>query len=121
MHLEYCYRMNYYAVIMILYTTFTPYRIAFNSSSRFMNHALNKCPSLLNSLFGILMRFTENKLAIRDTPDTYRDVSFNNKHARTRASHADLQICSTPLITAPYGSQISLAQNVIRRYREMWS
>ena len=45
----------------------TPVRIVFNSSARYMGHALNdywaKGPHLLNDLLGILIRFRENKIS----------------------------------------------------------
>ena len=45
----------------------TPVRIVFNSSARYMEHALNdywaKGPHLLNDLLGILIRFRENKIS----------------------------------------------------------
>ncbi|XP_022799862.1 uncharacterized protein LOC111337764 [Stylophora pistillata] len=46
----------------------TPLRIVFNSSSVYQGHRLNdywlKGPDLLNNLFGVLMRFRENQVAI---------------------------------------------------------
>ena len=46
----------------------TPVRIVFNSSSSFHGHSLNdywhKGPDLLNSLFGVLIRFREHPVAI---------------------------------------------------------
>ena len=57
----------------------TPVRIVFNSSARYMGHALNdywaKGPHLLNDLLGILIRFRENKIAlIGDIKKMYHTV-----------------------------------------------
>ena len=45
-------------------------RIVFNSSAKFQGHTLNeywaKGPDLLNNLFGVLIRFRENRIAISD-------------------------------------------------------
>ena len=46
----------------------TPVRIVFNTSAKYMGHALNeywaKGPDLLNSLLGVLIRFRENEVAL---------------------------------------------------------
>ena len=46
----------------------TPVRIVFNSSASFQGHRLNdywrKGPDLLNGLFGVILRFRENKVAV---------------------------------------------------------
>ena len=47
----------------------TPIRIVFNSSANFKGHCLNlfywmKGPDLLNSLFGVILRFRKNAVAI---------------------------------------------------------
>ena len=46
----------------------TPVRIVFNSSASFQGHRLNdywmKGPDLLNSLFGVTLRFRENEVAV---------------------------------------------------------
>ena len=46
----------------------TPIRIVFNSSASFQGHRLNdywmKGPDLLNSLFGVTLRFRENEVAV---------------------------------------------------------
>ena len=46
----------------------TPIRIVFNSSASFNGHTLNdywfKGPDLLNNLFGVLLRFRENQVAV---------------------------------------------------------
>ena len=57
----------------------TPVRIVFNSSARYLGHALNnywaKGPHLLNDLLGILIRFRENKIAlIGDIKKMYHTV-----------------------------------------------
>ena len=48
--------------------TSTPVRIVFNSYSTYQGHRLNdywmKGPDLLNGLFGVILRFRENKVAI---------------------------------------------------------
>ena len=54
-------------------------KIVFNSSARYMGHALNdywaKGPHLLNDLLGILIRFRENKIAlIGDIKKMYHTV-----------------------------------------------
>lgn len=45
-----------------------PIRIVFNSSASFQGHRLNDCwmkgPDLLNSLFGVTLRFRENEVAV---------------------------------------------------------
>ena len=49
-------------------STSTPVRIVFNSSSTYQGHRHNdywqKGPDLLNGLFGVILRFRENKVAI---------------------------------------------------------
>ena len=49
-------------------STSTPVRIAFNSSATYQGHKLNdywqKGPDLLNGLFGVILRFRENKVAL---------------------------------------------------------
>ena len=46
----------------------TPVQIVFNSSSVYQSHALNdywlKGPDLLNSLFGVVLRFREREVAV---------------------------------------------------------
>ena len=46
----------------------TPIRIVFNSSSSYQGHRLNdywlKGPDLLNNLFGVILRFRENEVAL---------------------------------------------------------
>ena len=46
----------------------TPLRIVFNSSASFMGHALNdywaKGPDVINNLFGILLRFRQQKVGL---------------------------------------------------------
>ena len=46
----------------------TPVRIVFNTSASFKGHTLNdywyKGPDLLNSLFGVVLRFRENVIAV---------------------------------------------------------
>ena len=57
----------------------TPVRIVFNSSSVFQGHKLNdfwlKGPDLLNSLFGVLLRFREREVCL--TRRHLQDVSSN--------------------------------------------
>ena len=49
-------------------STSTPVRIVFNSSSSYQGHVLNeywrKGPDLLNDLFGVILRFRENEVAV---------------------------------------------------------
>ena len=49
-------------------STSTPLRIVFNSSSSYKGHSLNdywrKGPDLLNDLFGVVLRFRENEVAV---------------------------------------------------------
>ncbi|XP_028413778.1 uncharacterized protein LOC114536622 [Dendronephthya gigantea] len=49
-------------------STSTPVRIVFNSSATYQGHKLNdywqKGPDLLNGLFGVILRFRENKVAL---------------------------------------------------------
>jgi hypothetical protein len=49
-------------------STSTPVRIVFNTSATYQGHKLNdywqKGPDLLNSLFGVILRFRENKIAL---------------------------------------------------------
>ena len=57
----------------------TPVRIVFNTSAKYMGHALNeywaKGPDLLNSLLGVLIRFRENEVAlIGDIKKMYHSV-----------------------------------------------
>ena len=57
----------------------TPLRIVFNSSAVYQGHCLNdywlKGPDLLNSLFGVILRFRENEVAISgDISKMYHQV-----------------------------------------------
>ena len=57
----------------------TPIRIVFNSSSVYQGHRLNdywlKGPDLLNSIFGVVLRFRENQVAISgDIPKMYHRI-----------------------------------------------
>ena len=57
----------------------TPIRIVFNSSASYQGHRLNdywiKGPDLLNSLFGVILRFRENEIAVtEDISKIYRRV-----------------------------------------------
>ena len=65
----------------------TPIRIVFNSSSVFQGHRLNdywmKGPDLLNSLFGVILRFRENAVAIiGDISKVYHRIQIpvENQH-----------------------------------------
>ena len=46
----------------------TPIRVVFNSSAKYQGQSLNECwmkgPDLLNNLYGVLMRFRENDVAL---------------------------------------------------------
>ena len=57
-------------------STSTPVRIVFNLSATYQGHKLNdywqKSPDLLNGLFGVILRFRENKVAL--TVDILQDV-----------------------------------------------
>ena len=68
-------------------STSTPLRIVFNSSSSYKGHGLNdywpKGPDLLNDLFGVVLRFRENKVAISaDISKMYQRVLIpeDDKH-----------------------------------------
>ena len=57
----------------------TPLRIVFNSSAMYQGHCLNdywmKGPDLLNSLFGVILRFRENEVAVSgDISKMYHQV-----------------------------------------------
>ena len=57
----------------------TPLRIVFNSSAVYQGHSLNdywmKGPDLLNSLFGVILRFRENEVAVSgDISKMYHQV-----------------------------------------------
>ena len=59
----------------------TPFRIVFNSSARFKGYSVNDCsmkgPSLLNSLYGILLRFCEEKYAfVGDLSKMYHSIDM---------------------------------------------
>ena len=59
--------------------TSTPLRIVFNSSAVYQGHSLNdywlKGPDLLNSLFGVILRFRENEVAVSgDISKMYHQV-----------------------------------------------
>ncbi len=59
----------------------TPVRIVFNSSAAFKGHCLNdywhKGPDLLNNLFGVILRFRENAVAVAgDIAKMYHMVSI---------------------------------------------
>jgi len=59
----------------------TPCRIVYNSSSRYQGHSLNdhlaKGPSMLNRLFGVLMRFREGKHGfIGDISKMYHSIDI---------------------------------------------
>jgi hypothetical protein len=60
----------------------TPIRIVFNSSSVYQGHCLNdywlKGPDLLNNLFGVILRFRENKVALNaDISKMYHRVPIS--------------------------------------------
>ncbi|XP_068200399.1 uncharacterized protein [Palaemon carinicauda] len=60
----------------------TPLRIVFNSSARYMNFSLiemwAKGPDMLNSLFGVLLRFRENEVAfVCDLAKMYNTISLS--------------------------------------------
>ena len=62
----------------------TPIRIVFNSSASYKGHRLNdywmKGPDLLNNLFGVLLRFRENEVAISaDVSKMYHRVLIPNE------------------------------------------
>lgn len=66
----------------------TPVRIAFNSSANYVGHVLNeywaKVPDLLNNLLGVLIRFTENRVAfIGDNKKMYHTVKTSELHQHT--------------------------------------
>jgi hypothetical protein len=61
--------------------TSTPVRIVYNSSSSYQGHRLNdywlKGPDLLNNLFGVILRFRENQVAIHgDISKMYHRVMY---------------------------------------------
>ena len=63
-------------------STSTPVRIVFNSSATYQGHKLNdywqKGPDLLNGLFGVILRFRENKVALTaDISKMYHRVLIN--------------------------------------------
>ncbi|XP_046863136.1 uncharacterized protein LOC124456869 [Xenia sp. Carnegie-2017] len=83
-------------------STSTPVRIVFNSSATFLGHKLNdywqKGPDLLNSLFGVILRFRENKVALTaDISKMYHRVliSVEEQHAH-RFLWRDLEIDRPP-------------------------
>ena len=66
----------------------TPVRIVFNTSAKYMGHALNeywaKGPDLLNSLLGVLIRFRENEVAlIGDIKKMYHSVGTTQLEQHT--------------------------------------
>ena len=66
----------------------TPVRIVFNSSARYMGHALNdywaKGPHLLIDLLGVLMRFRENSIVlIGDIKKMYHTVKIKTIEQHT--------------------------------------
>ena len=59
----------------------TPVRIVFNSSANVKGHCLNdywhKGPNLLNGLFGVILRFRENPVAISaEISDMYHMIAI---------------------------------------------
>ncbi|XP_046856139.1 uncharacterized protein LOC124449243 [Xenia sp. Carnegie-2017] len=77
-HKEPVHYISHHAVLWP-YSTSTPVRIVFNSSATFRGHKLNdywqKGPDLLNSLFGVILRFREKKVALTaDISNMYHRV-----------------------------------------------
>ena len=58
----------YHHAVLRPESTSTPVPIVFNSSATYQSHKLNdywqKGPDLLNGLFGVILRFRENKVAL---------------------------------------------------------
>ena len=76
--------------------TSTPVRIVFNSSASFNGHALNdywfKGPDLLNNLFGVVLRFRENAVAVcGDITKMYHMVAIQpvDQHVHRRNFETD--------------------------------
>ena len=66
----------------------TPFRIVFNSSFKYHGHNLNdywaKGPNLLNNLIGILLRFSERKIAITgDINKMYHSIKISQLDQHT--------------------------------------
>ena len=108
----------------------TPVRIVFNSSSSFHGHSLNdywyKGPDLLNSLFGVLLRFRENEVAIcGDISKMYHRVliPLQDQHVH-RYLWRDLQLDKPPDVfvktVLTFGDKPSsaMAQIALRRTAE---
>jgi hypothetical protein len=68
----------------------TPVRIVFNSYATFKGHTLNKGPDLLNSLFGVILRFRENSIAV------CADIS--------KMYHMIIFLCTTSKFTGLFGA-----------------
>ena len=74
--------------VILLNSKSTPVRIVFNTSAKYMGHALNeywsKGPDLLNSLLGVLIRFRENEVAlIGDIKKMYHSVGTTQLEQHT--------------------------------------
>ena len=62
----------------------TPIRIVFNSSACYMGHALNdywaKGPDFINNLYGVLLRFRENRVAVTaDISKMYNSIQISER------------------------------------------
>ena len=109
----------------------TPVRIVFNSSASFQGHCLNdywlKGPDLLNSLFGVLLRFRENVVAVcGDISKMYHRILIPeaDQHVH-RYLWRDLQIDREPdvyvktVLTFGDKPAPSMAQIALRKTAEM--
>jgi len=78
----------------------TPLRIAFNSSSVYQGHRLSnywlKGPDPLNSIFGIILRFRENQVAIGgDISKMYHRLAFKSYGRKSvSGTKTSLQQCN---------------------------
>ena len=85
-------------------STSTPVRIVFNSSSTYQGHRLNdywqKGHDLLNGLFGVILRFRENKVAITaDISKMYHRVLIPLEDQHVHRFHwRDLEIDRSPAL-----------------------
>ena len=108
----------------------TPIRIVFNSSANFQGHCLNdywmKGPDLLNSLFGVILRFRENAVAINgDISKMYhrilipeRDQHLHRFLWRNMETNRDPDVYVKTVLTFGDKPALAMAQIALRKTAE---
>ena len=108
----------------------TPVRIVFNSSASYQGHKLNdyrfKGPDLLNNLFGVVLRFRENEVAISgDISKMYHRVLIpkadQDVHRflwRNLETHRELDVYAKTVLTFGDKPAPAMAQIALRKTAE---